>query len=161
MKTVVISIDKRPEEKSLYDEKNIEYLFCNFDMTPFKQVYLVNLGIERAKRLCEMGYDVMLIVDNMISVLRAYDCFYEKDENSYSMQAQIEIKKIFAISGNVIKGGSITLMAGILEGDTDANKFFSMVQTFYNSHIYLGTTENGDFSILQKSNTENAKFLLK
>ena len=77
------------------------------------------------------------------------------------MQAQIEIKKIFACSGNVLNVGSITLMAGILCGDDDANKLFSGVQMFCNSHIYLGTTEDGQFSILQKSGTENAKNLLK
>ena len=161
MKTIVISIDKRPEEKFIYSG-DIEYLFCNFDMTPFKQMYLVNIGIERAKRLCEMGVDVMLVVDNMLSTLRAYDCFFERDEsNAYSMQAQIAVKKIFAIGGNVLNAGSITLFAGVCDGDQEANNFFSRVETFCNSHIYLETNKDGEFLILQKSYTENAKELLK
>ncbi len=162
IKTIVIAIDKRPEEKSLYSGDGIEYLFCNFDVMPFRQMYMVNLGIERAKRLCEMGFDVVLCVDNMLSALRAYDCFYEKSDNSgYSMEAQIAVKKIFATGGNVLNAGTITLFAGVCEGDMDANKFFDSVEIFCNSHIYLSKDENNDFSILQKSYTENDKKLLK
>ena len=162
-KTIVVSVDKRPEEKSLYDEKNIEYIFCNFDVTPFRQTYLINLGVERAKRLCEMGYDVMLLIDNMVSALRAYDCYFDKNEQDacgYGMQAQIAIKKLLAVGGNVKNGGSITLFAGIYETDQEANKFFDRVESFCNSHIYLETNQNGDFVINDKSYTENAKEII-
>ncbi len=154
LKTIVIALDKRPEEKAIYEDDNIEYLFCNFDVTPFRQVYLLNLGVERAKRLCEIGEDVCLIVDSLVSANSAYDCFFEQSEENFK-RTQIEIKKLLATGINSKQGGTITLFGGVYKSDEETNKFFNKLQVFCNSHIYLKTGPNKSFVIDEKSITEN------
>ncbi len=154
LKTIIVALDKRPEEKTIYSQENAEFLFCNFDVTPFRQIYLLNLGIERAKRLCEMGEDVCLVIDNLVSVFSAYECFFEQSEESLK-RAQIEIKKLLAVGINSEKGGTITLFAGTHKADDEMNKFFERLKCFCNSHIYLQTDASKNFVIKEESLTEN------
>lgn len=163
LKTIIIALDKRPEDKKLFTIESATVLFSNFDTTPFRQMYLTELGIERAKRLCESGEDVLLVVDGLLSVLRTYDCCLEhqKDFQPFGVDAVVAIKKLLAIGGNFEGAGTITLLAGIEEGfDPDFDKLINTLNPFANCHIYLKNIENQDFEILPTSVTENALDLI-
>ncbi|MBR1925534.1 MAG: hypothetical protein IJ837_01620 [Clostridia bacterium] len=166
--TIVVAIDKRPEEKSIYNQENIEYAFSTFDMTPFRQMYLVNLSIERAKRLCEMGQDVVLIIDDLISVLRAYNysTISEQEEKvgEFNLNAIVAVKKLLAVAKNVEQAGTITLIAGVLnEQDSELEKIVSRFDSLCNSHIYLSEelySLKAKSEVLPKSYTDNSYQLI-
>ena len=163
LKTIIIALDKRPEDKKLFSIESATVLFSNFDTTPFRQMYLTEMGIERAKRLCENGEDVLLIVDGLLPVLRTYDCCLErqKDFQPFGVDAVVAIKKLLAIGGNFENAGTITLMAGIEQDyDLDFDKLTKSLNPFANCHIYLKNIENQDFEILPTSITENALDLI-
>ena len=166
--TIVVAIDKRPEEKSVYNKQGIEYAFSTFDMTPFRQMYLVNLSIERAKRLCEMGQDVVLIVDDLMAVLRAYNysTISEQEEKigEFGLNAIIAVNKLLAVAKNVEQAGTITLIAGVTnKQDLELEKIISRFDSLCNSHIYLSEellSAKAKSEVLPKSYTDNAYQLL-
>ena len=166
--TIVVAIDKRPEEKSVYNQDNIEYAFSTFDMTPFRQMYLVNLAVERAKRLCEMGQNVVLIVDDIMSVLRAYNysSISEQEEKigEFGLNAIIAVKKLLAVAKNVEQAGTITLIAGVTnKQDLETQKLISRFDSLCNSHIYLSeelSLAKAKSEVLPQSYTDNIYQLL-
>lgn len=136
--TIFIALDKRPEEK-MNLPKEIEYGFSSFDMIPFRQMYLIELAVERAKRLCEMGQDVALVIDDLLSVARAYEySIINSSENQFNINSIVSLKKLLAVGRNTQNAGSITLVASIGDGKTDEEtRLALMVDDLCNCHINL------------------------
>lgn len=142
MHTIFVSLDKRPEDKLFFDSKNIEFVFASFDTIPFRQMYMLELAVAKAKRMCEAKKDVVLIVDDLLAVARAYDfCLSKLNKTDYSgfdINTIIAIKKLLAVGKNVLNGGSITLIACIpCFGEVDDLRLVSMLDDVCNAHIIL------------------------
>jgi len=139
--TIFVALNKRPEDKIDYSDSNVEYGFSSFDMIPFRQMYLMDLAIAHAKRLCEMGKDVALIVDDLWSVIQAYDYCLPKSnsdkENIFDVNSIVALKKLMAIGRNTEKG-SITLIGCIGLGRSEEEKrLVYEIDDLCNSHIEL------------------------
>ncbi len=163
--TVFVALNKRPEERLSVSE-NVEYAFSEFDVIPFRQMYAVNLAIEQAKRLCESGKNVALVIDDILSVMRTYEyCLPASiDDNGFNGNAVVEIKKLLAVGRKTRAGGSVTLVAFMGDVKTEKEKvLFSMLSEFCNSHIVISRElfdAKAKSAVLPTSFTDNALSLL-
>ena len=154
--TILVDLDKRPEDKNVSINSNIEYCFASFDVVPFRQMYMLELAATKAKRLCEQGKSVALLVNDLFAVARAYNaCVLEHIDSGFmglDMSAVIAVKKLLAVGRNTEEGGSVTFVACI-NNDVDENtkRFIMQLDDVCNCHIIL--TKDGEISSL--SNTEN------
>lgn len=137
--TIFVALDKRPEDKLDFSGSKVEYGFSSFDMIPFRQMYLIDLAIARAKRLCEEGKDVALVVDDLLAVVRAYNYCLPKSSNEheciFDINAIIALKKLMAVGRNTEKG-SITLIGCISFGRSEEeNRLIYQIDDLCNCHI--------------------------
>ena len=137
--TIFIALNKRPEDKIDFSDSNVEYGFSSFDTIPFRQMYLIDLAIAHAKRLCEMGKDVALIVDDLWSVLQAYDYCLPKSsgESFFDVNTIVALKKLMAVGRNTEKG-SITLIGCVgLGRSEEERRLIYEIDDLCNCHIEL------------------------
>ena len=119
-------------------------------------MYMLELAATKAKRLCEQGKSVALLVNDLFAVARAYNaCVPEHIDSGFmglDMSAVIAVKKLLAVGRNTEEGGSVTFVACI-NNDVDENtkRFIMQLDDVCNCHIIL--TKDGEISSL--SNTEN------
>lgn len=163
--TIFVSLDKRPEDKVCFSE-NVETIFAPFDVVPFRQMYLLNLAIEKAKRLCEIGKDVAVFVDDLLAVVRSFEYCLEKEEHEkvdmFDLSSIIALKKIMATSKKILEGGSLTFVGCLGSSREEEKRLFELVDDLCNSHIFL-SKELLNFSkinVLPKSFTDNSLALL-
>ena len=140
IKTIYVALDKRPEDKINFSNTNIDYVFSSFDTIPFRQMYMLNLAIEKSKRMCENGLDVAIIIDDLFSAGKAYDyCLQRmgKDELlGLDISAIIALKKILAVGRNTDTGGSITLIGSLtVNNQFEDSRLLSMIDEICNCHI--------------------------
>ena len=159
--TIMIALDKRPEEKMNIENSNIEYSFSSFDMIPFRQMYLIELAINHAKRLCELGESVALLVDDLMAVLHAYEfCFKQKSLQESEVDAIISLKKMLAVGRNTSNGGNITLICYSSNRTEEEKKLTQLIDDLCNCHIKVNRSGINDFVVLSDSYTDNAFQLL-
>ncbi len=74
---IILLIDERPEEvtdiKEATEGNNIEVIYSTFDELPEKHIKVAEMTIERAKRLVESGEDVVILLDSITRLARAYN----------------------------------------------------------------------------------------
>lgn len=145
MHTIFVSLDKRPEDKLTFENSNIEYVFASFDTIPFRQMYMLELAVAKAKRMCEENKDVVLLIDDLMACVRAYDFCLAKanktDFSGYDVNAVIAVKKLLAAGINAKEGGSVTLIGAMPCGvDGDDLRFVLTLDDVCNAHIILDKT---------------------
>lgn len=117
---MVLLIDERPEEVSdmEYDLKNCEIISSTFDQNHNHQVRVAELALERAKRLVETGKDVVILMDSITRLARAYNQVVASSGRTLTggldVAAVYEPKKFFGAARNTAEAGSLTIIATAL-----------------------------------------------
>lgn len=117
---IVLLVDERPEEvtdmkRSL---KGGEVLYSTFDELPEHHVQVAEMVLERAKRLVEHKKDVVILLDSITRLARAYNMVVPSSGRTLSggldPGALHKPKKFFGAARNIEEGGSITILATAL-----------------------------------------------
>ena len=116
---VILLIDERPEEVTDM-ERNTEahVLSSTFDETPERHVQVAELVIEMAKRMVECGKDVVILLDSITRLARAYNTLQPHSGKILSggvdANALHKPRRFFAAARNIEDGGSLTIIATAL-----------------------------------------------
>ncbi len=118
---MVLLIDERPEEVTdmirCVKEKT-EVIASTFDEPPERHVQIAEMAIEKARRHVECGYDVVILLDNITRLARAYNTVQPHSGKILSggvdANALHKPKRFFGAARNVEEGGSLTIIATAL-----------------------------------------------
>ena len=113
------SIDERPEEVTdMQRTVSGEVIASTFDRPAEDHTTVAELAIERAKRMVELGYDVVVLLDSMTRLGRAYNLAAPASGRILSggvdSAALYPPKKFFGAARNIEEGGSLTILATAL-----------------------------------------------
>ena len=116
---IVLLIDERPEEVTdMQRSVKGEVIAATFDRPPQDHTTVAELAIERAKRLVEMGRDVVVLLDGITRLGRAYNLAAPASGRILSggvdSAALYPPKKFFGAARNIENGGSLTILATAL-----------------------------------------------
>ena len=116
---MVLLVDERPEEVTdMRRSVNGEVIASTFDRPSDEHTHVAELTIERAKRLVEMGKDVVIILDGITRLARAYNIAAPQSGRIMSggvdSGALYPPKKFFGAARNIEEGGSLTIIATAL-----------------------------------------------
>lgn len=122
MHLIVLLIDERPEEvtdiKESIQGENVEVIYSTFDELPENHKRVSEMVIERAKRLVEHGGDVMILLDSITRLARAYNLTVQPSGRTLSggldPAALYMPKRFFGAARNMREGGSLTVLATAL-----------------------------------------------
>lgn len=122
MHLIVLLIDERPEEvtdiKEAIEGDNVEVIYSTFDELPEHHKRVSEMVIERAKRLVEHKKDVMILIDSITRLTRAYNLTVPPSGRTLSGgldPAALHMpKRIFGAARNMREGGSLTILATAL-----------------------------------------------
>jgi transcription termination factor Rho len=116
---MVVLVDERPEEVTdMQRSVKGEVIASTFDRPAEDHTTVAELSIERAKRLVEMGHDVVILLDSMTRLGRAYNLSAPTSGRILSggvdSAALYPPKKFFGAARNIENGGSLTIIATAL-----------------------------------------------
>jgi transcription termination factor Rho len=119
IKLFFLSIDERPEEVTELQRKiRGEVLASTFDEPPERHVQVAEIAIEKAKRLVELGHDVVILLDSMTRLARAYNTVQPHSgrilTGGVDAQSLHKPKRFFGAARNIEFGGSLTIIATAL-----------------------------------------------
>ncbi len=119
-KVIIALIDERPEEVTDIRRtvEGAEIAYSTFDKDDAHHMHTANLAIEHAKRLVESGSDVVVLLDSITRLARAYNNSTVTSgkilTGGLDPQALVEPKKFFGCARNTEEGGSLTIIATAL-----------------------------------------------
>lgn len=116
---IVLLIDERPEEVTdMARSVKAEVISSTFDEPAEKHVKIANLVLEKAKRLVECGHDVVIVLDSITRLARAYNTTAPASGKILSggvdSNALHKPKRFFGAARKIEKGGSLTIIATAL-----------------------------------------------
>ena len=119
---MILLIDERPEEVTDIKEAivgdNVEVIYSTFDELPEHHKRVSEMCVERAKRLVEMGKDVVILLDSITRLARAYNLVVPPSGRTLSGgldPAALHMpKRFFGAARNIREGGSLTVLATAL-----------------------------------------------
>ncbi|WP_443094549.1 transcription termination factor Rho [Rothia koreensis] len=116
---MMVLVDERPEEVTdMQRTVNGEVIASTFDRPADDHTTVAELAIERAKRLVEMGHDVVVLLDSMTRLGRAYNLAAPASGRILSggvdSAALYPPKRFFGAARNIEEGGSLTILASAL-----------------------------------------------
>lgn len=119
IKLIVLLIDERPEEVTdMQRSINGEVIYSTFDEEPQNHAKVAQMVLERAKRMVEQGRDVVILLDSITRLSRAYNLTITPTGRTLSggldPGALIMPKKFFGAARNIEEGGSLTILATAL-----------------------------------------------
>ena len=122
MQMIILLIDERPEEvtdiKEYIEGNNVEVIYSTFDETPEHHKRVSEMVLERAKRLVEHKKDVVILLDSITRLARAYNLTVPPSGRTLSGGLDPEAlhmpKKFFGAARNMREGGSLTVLATAL-----------------------------------------------
>lgn len=116
---IVLLIDERPEEVT--DMQRIvqgEVIASTFDEPPERHVQVAEMAIEKARRLVEHGHDVVILLDSITRLARAYNTIQPHSgkilTGGIDANALHKPKRFFGAARNIEQGGSLTIIATAL-----------------------------------------------
>jgi transcription termination factor Rho len=118
-KIIILLVDERPEEVTEM-ERNVvdaEVLASTFDQKPENHIGLAEIVFEKAKRMVESGHDVLVLMDSITRLARAYNiCSNTGRTMSGGVDAEAlkKPRKLFSSARNIENGGSLTIVATAL-----------------------------------------------
>lgn len=171
VKLIVLLIDERPEEVTdIQRSVNGEVVFSTFDESPEHHIKVAELVINRAKRLVEVGQNVVILMDSITRLSRAYNNVIESSGRTLSggldPVALNGPKRFFGSARNIENGGSLTILSTALieTGSRMDDVIFEEFKGTGNMEIHLSKelSEKRIFpSIdLKKSGTRKEELLL-
>ncbi|MFT5078034.1 MAG: transcription termination factor Rho [Saprospiraceae bacterium] len=116
---IILLIDERPEEVTDM-QRNVqgEVIASTFDKEPSEHVRIANLVIDKAKRLVECGHDVVILLDSITRLARAYNTVQPASGKILSggvdAAALNKPKRFFGAARNIENGGSLSIIATAL-----------------------------------------------
>lgn len=116
---IVLLIDERPEEVTDM-QRNVqgEVIASTFDKEPSEHVRVANIVLEKAKRLVECGHDVVILLDSITRLARAYNTVQPASGKVLSggvdANALNKPKRFFGAARNIENGGSLSIIATAL-----------------------------------------------
>ncbi len=116
---IILLIDERPEEVTdMARSVNAEVVASTFDEPAEKHVKIANLILEKAKRLTECGHDVVILLDSITRLARAYNTVSPASGKVLSggveANALQKPKRFFGAARQIENGGSLTILATAL-----------------------------------------------
>jgi transcription termination factor Rho len=122
MHLIILLIDERPEEvtdiREAIEGPNVEVIYSTFDELPEHHKRVAEMVIERAKRLVEHKKDVMILLDSITRLTRAYNLTVPPSGRTLSGgldPAALHMpKRFFGAARNMREGGSLTILATAL-----------------------------------------------
>ena len=116
---IILLIDERPEEVTDMERSvNAEVISSTFDEPASKHVQVANMVHEKAKRLVESGHDVVILLDSITRLARAYNTVQPASgkilTGGVDANALHKPKRFFGAARNIEKGGSLTIIATAL-----------------------------------------------
>ncbi|MFM9825729.1 transcription termination factor Rho [Flavobacterium sp.] len=116
---IVLLIDERPEEVTdMIRSVRGEVIASTFDREPQEHVKIANIVLEKAKRLVECGHDVVILLDSITRLARAYNTVQPASGKVLSggvdANALQKPKRFFGAARNVENGGSLSIIATAL-----------------------------------------------
>lgn len=122
MHLIILLIDERPEEvtdiKESVTGENVEVIYSTFDELPDRHKRVSEMVVERAKRLVEHGRDVIILLDSITRLARAYNLVVPPSGRTLSGgldPAALHMpKRFFGAARNMREGGSLTILATAL-----------------------------------------------
>lgn len=115
----VLLIDERPEEVSdMKESLRAEVVSSTFDEKPENHVKVAELVLAKAKRMAEMGKDVVIVLDSLTRLVRSYNQVVENSGKTLTGGLDISAlqfpKQFFGAARNLSSGGSLTILASAL-----------------------------------------------
>ena len=169
---IVLLIDERPEEVTDMERtvKNAEVISSTFDEPPQRHVQVCEMVLEKAKRLVERKRDVVILLDSITRLGRAYNAVTPSSGRVLSggldANALQRPKRFFGAARNIEGGGSLTIIATALidTGSRMDEVIFEEFKGTGNMELQLDRTlsERGTFPAVNifKSGTRQERFLL-
>jgi len=116
---IILLIDERPEEVTdMARSVNAEVVSSTFDEPADKHVKVANIVLEKAKRMVECGHDVVILLDSITRLARAYNTVSPASGKVLSggvdANALHKPKRFFGAARNIEGGGSLTILATAL-----------------------------------------------
>lgn len=119
---IVLLIDERPEEvtdiQRSIEGENVEIVYSTFDEQPEHHKRVTEMVLERAKRMVEQGKDLVILLDSLTRLARAYNLTIPPSGRTLSggldPAALYMPKKFFGAARNIEHGGSLTILATAL-----------------------------------------------
>jgi transcription termination factor Rho len=116
---IVLLIDERPEEVTdMARNVNAEVISSTFDEPAERHVRIANIVLEKAKRMVECGHDVVILLDSITRLARAYNTISPASGKVLSggvdANALHKPKRFFGAARNIEDGGSLTILATAL-----------------------------------------------
>ncbi|MBX9744462.1 MAG: transcription termination factor Rho [Chlamydiales bacterium] len=113
---IVLLIDERPEEVTdMIRTVKGEVVSSTFDESPERHVLIAEMAIEKARRLVECGYDVVILLDSLTRLARAYNTVQPHSgkilTGGIDANSLHKPKRFFGAARNVEQGGSLTIIA--------------------------------------------------
>ncbi|MAL16209.1 MAG: transcription termination factor Rho [Balneola sp.] len=144
-KILIVLIDERPEEVTEMERsvKGAEVAASTFDEKPENHVGLAEIVFEKAKRLVESGHDVLLLMDSITRLARAYNITASNKGRTMTGGVDSEALKaprqLFSSARNIENGGSLTILATALidTGSRMDDVIFEEFKGTGNMEIYL------------------------
>ena len=141
---MVVLIDERPEEVTDFERAvKGEVIASTFDRPPGDHTIIAELAIERAKRLVELGHDVVVLLDGLTRLGRAYNL--TAPANGRQLAGSVDAtalhppKRFFGAARNLDGGGSLTIIATVLveTGSATDEVIFEEFQSTANMELWL------------------------
>ncbi|TVR84299.1 MAG: transcription termination factor Rho [Saprospirales bacterium] len=180
---IVLLIDERPEEVTdMARSVNAEVVASTFDEPADNHVRVANIVLEKSKRLVESGHDVVILLDSITRLARAYNTVAPASGKVLSggveANALHKPKKFFGAARNIEGGGSLTILATALidtgskmdgvifeEFKGTGNMELQLDRTLANKRLYpaidLTKSSTRREDLLFDSNTLSRMFLLR
>ena len=116
---IILLLDERPEEVTDFEETVGSRVYAStFDESPRRHAQVADLVLERAKRLVELGKDVILLLDSLTRLARGHNSAMQGSgpigSGGVSPVALQKSRKFFGTARNVEEGGSLTILATAL-----------------------------------------------
>ncbi|MDR2800536.1 MAG: transcription termination factor Rho [Desulfovibrio sp.] len=142
---IVLLIDERPEEVTDMERtvKNAEVISSTFDEPPQRHVQVCEMVLEKAKRLVERKLDVVILLDSLTRLGRAYNAVTPSSgrvlTGGLDANALQRPKRFFGAARNIEEGGSLTIIATALidTGSRMDEVIFEEFKGTGNMEIYL------------------------
>jgi transcription termination factor Rho len=125
-RVICLLVDERPEEATGWREavRAAEFAIATADQAPAEQLRTAELAVERARRLAELGQDVVMVCDSLSRL-------------SYAAGDPSEVKRLFGTGRNLAGGGSVTVVATVLADASDEGEAERAVITTESALITL------------------------
>lgn len=125
---MVLLLDARPEEIVTFEQiKGIQVVATNYEEKPARHVHAAETILDLAKRKVEGGEDVILLVDSLNKLQRAYQAKFAFDpawENDPLAASVLATKRFWGAGRAIAKGGSLTMIASLVTGNEAGNRAF-------------------------------------